>query len=164
MSLNLTLPSLSDPANFNADALTLFNEINNIEASDFFGIIGTVSQSGGNATGDLFEEGSGANGYFLRLASGTQICRHDVTLNFDSSSACTATWTYPAAFSASPSVIGTVKLISGATPNENQLNPLRSPSAGATSATLRLGRITGQTDFQSGDTVTCTVIAVGKWF
>ena len=44
-------------------------------------IIGTVSESSGIPTGALFEEGSNANGYYARFASGLQICRHSLTSN-----------------------------------------------------------------------------------
>jgi len=37
-------------------------------------VIGTVSQSGGVATGALFESGSNANGTYSKFADGTLIC------------------------------------------------------------------------------------------
>ncbi len=46
-------------------------------------ILGTVSQSGGVPTGALIERGANANGEYVRLADGTQICWK--TLNVGSS-------------------------------------------------------------------------------
>jgi hypothetical protein len=40
-------------------------------------ILGTVSQSGGIPSGAVLEQGSNANGTYLRLADGTQICTND---------------------------------------------------------------------------------------
>lgn len=44
-------------------------------------ILGTVSQSGGVPTGAILQRGSNANGEFLRLADGTQICWKTQTVN-----------------------------------------------------------------------------------
>jgi len=40
-------------------------------------ILGTVSQTGGVATGAIIQRGSNANGDFVRFADGTQICTND---------------------------------------------------------------------------------------
>lgn len=39
-------------------------------------IVGTVSQSGGVPTGAIIEQGSNANGTYIKYADGTMICRH----------------------------------------------------------------------------------------
>ncbi len=44
-------------------------------------ILGTVSQSAGTPTGAVIERGSNANGDYVRLADGTQICRRTVTIS-----------------------------------------------------------------------------------
>lgn len=56
-------------------------------------LIGTVSQSGGDPTGAILEEGNNANGYYVRFASGYQIC----TQHFGTAATSHA-WTFPAAF------------------------------------------------------------------
>lgn len=65
-------------------------------------ILGAVTQAGGQATGAVFERGSSANGHWLRLADGTQICSHRMSA---SSSAATL-WTYPQGFVAPPVISG----------------------------------------------------------
>lgn len=63
------------------------------------GLVGTVSQSGGIATGAVVERGSNANGEYVRFADGTQICSAST-----GGGVFLFTWTFPAAFSAEPHV------------------------------------------------------------
>jgi hypothetical protein len=65
-------------------------------------LVGTVTQSGGLPTGAVIERGSSANGDYVRLADGTQICVHGLT----ASASAAVTWTFPAVFVGSPRVIG----------------------------------------------------------
>jgi hypothetical protein len=80
-------------------------------------ILGTVSQSGGVPTGAAIERGSNANGEFVRLADGTQICWSPVLYdtgvsgNVAKDAVIQITWTFPATFAASscivlPSIVG----------------------------------------------------------
>ena len=57
-------------------------------------ILGTVGQSGGVPTGAIIEQGSNANGHYVRFADGTQICRGRVTTSASAGVAAT----FPAAF------------------------------------------------------------------
>jgi hypothetical protein len=66
-------------------------------------LVGTVSQSAGLPTGTVLESGSNANGEFIRMADGRQIC----TRSMAASSSAAVTWTFPAAFVAAPVVSGT---------------------------------------------------------
>ena len=72
-------------------------------------ILGTVSQSGGTPTGAVIEQGSNANGYYVRFADGTQIC----TAQWPVGGAGTTTAsvfgpaTYPAGFSSAPRIVAT---------------------------------------------------------
>ena len=74
-------------------------------------LLGTVSESGGAPTGAVIERGSNANGGYVRLADGTQICTSPV-FSDDATTAAGAlyrwasnqTWTFPAAFVAAPVV------------------------------------------------------------
>lgn len=83
-------------------------------------ILGTVTQSAGVPTGALIEDGTNANGTYVRFADGTQICR--MTRNFGTGSWTAATNTtsdrkyrgpeslaYPASFVASPDVVISVQ-------------------------------------------------------
>jgi hypothetical protein len=57
-------------------------------------LLGAVAQSGGTPTGAVLERGSNANGSYLRLADGTQICWAQRT----SSASAQMLWTFPASF------------------------------------------------------------------
>jgi hypothetical protein len=65
-------------------------------------ILGTVSENAGVPTGAVIERGAGANGEYVRLADGTQLCWRTLT----ASAGAAVTWTFPAAFSAAPVVGG----------------------------------------------------------
>lgn len=74
-------------------------------------ILDTVSQSGGTPTGGLIERGSNANGEYVRFADGTQICLSPTDITGSPNIAtgniffmAAVAWTFPATFSAAPSV------------------------------------------------------------
>lgn len=79
-------------------------------------VLGTVGQVAGVPTGAIIERGSNANGEYVRFADGTQICvtQTDITTTsaftnvFGTTSGTSYRnsfqWTYPAAFSAQPTV------------------------------------------------------------
>ena len=56
-------------------------------------ILGTVSESSGQPTGALIEQGSNADGDYLRFADGSQICSRQFV-----SAASSHAWTFPLAF------------------------------------------------------------------
>lgn len=82
---------------------------------------GTVSQSGGTATGALFESGKNGNGEYVRFANGTQICRRDVGSQFAMQSQSGGIWyssnsgrlPFPAAFIEPPTVVAAPRAASG---------------------------------------------------
>lgn len=110
-------------------------------------ILGTVSYSGGN-TGAIIENGSNANGEYIKFADGTMIC---TSTQLASASAAT-TWTFPATF-ASASLIR--------------------PTATPVATVARFGGIaavsTTSLDFNVWDTsgsrvaINCRLIAFGTW-
>ena len=74
-------------------------------------IVGTVSQSSGVPTGTIIEQGSTANGNYVRFADGTQICTQVETLSVATSPTgalyrdnTLSDWTYPMPFIDRPSV------------------------------------------------------------
>lgn len=78
-----------------------------VEVYNSSSITGTVSQSGGVATGAVIERGSNSNGEYLRFADGTQICWLSQqtnlaigTLMVGGYRSTGASWVYPAAFAA----------------------------------------------------------------
>lgn len=73
-------------------------------------ILGTVSQSAGVPTGAVIEEGSNANGTYIRYADGTQICRGSTgTITIAATANTTQAITYPAAFTAAPYTFANIR-------------------------------------------------------
>ena len=122
-------------------------------------ILGAVGQSAGVPTGAVAERGSNANGEYLRLADGTQICTRT---NLAAANAGTAsgslfrspasvTWTFPAAFAAPPVVSGDVDdadcwLVTAGVPF-------------ATSADLRV-----MAAVSKASALNMRAVATGRWF
>ncbi len=68
-------------------------------------ILGSVTQSGGVPTGAVIERGQNSNGHYTRWADGTQICwRPNFVVTAAAATTLEEWWTFPAAFSAAPSV------------------------------------------------------------
>lgn len=110
-------------------------------------LLGTVELSGGVPAGAVLERGTDANGSWLRLADGTQICSHRVAA---STSAATL-WTYPMAFDAAPVVTGTAEA--------KALSVLchdAAPGASSASFSLRDGAGARRADMAH-------LLAVGRW-
>ena len=122
--------------------------------------IGAVGNVGGIPTGALIERGSNANGQFVRFADGTQICTHTVTASLAIDVAhlggfrsAAETWTFPAAFSAAPSVVPVARnLTAGGAISANV--------PGTTSSQYALTAVATQTNASRQVSLT----AIGQWF
>lgn len=131
-------------------------------------ILGPVAMSGGTPTGAVMEQGQTANGDYLRLADGTQICQHEIALAFVNSTICTATWTFPAAFApgSKPQVLGSVNTLwmmsSAPGVPANGICAMTIGTLSTTSAALQVRTLPGQS-FQSGHTVLMRAVATGRW-
>ena len=122
-------------------------------------ILGTVTESSGVPTGAIIENGSNANGEFVKYADGTMIC----TLVSPTLTAGTAagdiftsaanTRTLPATFSAAPKVAFSASRVGGVIGHW-------AGSGSATTTTVDVRLLTAV----SGATGTVNVIAVGSWF
>lgn len=117
---------------------------------DHLNIVGPVSQSGGNPGGAIIETGYNGNGRYTRFADGTQMCWRDA---FSTSGTAEATWTYAAAFSATPSV--QANRVGGTATNYGVRSVVRGNSSCDFSIFNEAGaRIAGSLD----------LFAVGRWF
>jgi hypothetical protein len=125
--------------------------------------VGTVSQTGGVPTGALIETGSNANGEYVRLADGTQICQHrilgiDITTAFATNlfQSAAFSWTFPAAF------------VTGSTNGANVIGRIGTDSG--ISVNTALGNLTtaaGTIRAIAGASITGTSVfltATGRWF
>jgi hypothetical protein len=111
-------------------------------------LLGAVAQTGGQPTGAVIERGSNANGEYVRLADGTQIC----TRSMAAATGAATAWTYPAAFAAAPSIQGTAQAA--------VLSAVCLDSAPTATAATFSAR--DKTDARRADTV--RLIAAGRWF
>jgi hypothetical protein len=139
-------------------------------------ILGTVTESSGVPTGAVVQTGSSADGSFTRWADGTQICEiQSMELVQISTSGCTATWTFPAAFSAATySFSGSLRplndgdgpadIAANCAPNVGGLMSVTHGTRTASSTLVRVNRVTGTTDFTGGDKVYVSCIAIGRWY
>jgi hypothetical protein len=111
-------------------------------------LLGTVTQAGGTPTGAVLETGSNANGTYLRLADGTQICWQTAS----SSSAGQTLWSFPAAF-----LGGTAPMVQATT----QVQTAHFASTGGPSA----GGVNFSVWGTSGVRVTLStgLLAIGRW-
>jgi hypothetical protein len=123
-------------------------------------IQGTVSQSGGVATGAIFERGSNSNGEYVRFADGTQICTRAVSASLAIDTAfmggfrsAAQTWTYPAAFTGTPVVVPVAR-------NLTAFGAVSANVPGTTSATYAVTAVALQTDA----TREVSLTAIGRWF
>lgn len=109
--------------------------------------LGTVSQTAGVPTGALIEQGSGANGSYVRYACGTQICWHEIT----TSTTAGTDWTFAQPFATPPMVIGSAQAAASSV-------VLRDAAPTTTAVTLS-ARASGT---RRADPV--HVMAMGRWF
>lgn len=129
--------------------------------------IGTVAQSGGIATGSLFERNSNANGEYIRLADGTQICTStDISVSRVNDDVLSTTWTYPAVFASTP--FGSLSGIGATGDMVNCSFDQIGASVfgrGTSSSVVGFRRNAGAAVFASGAQInSCRVLAIGRWF
>jgi hypothetical protein len=129
-------------------------------------ILGSVSQSSGIPTGSLIERDSNANGEYVRLADGTQICTlASASLAYLNSTNLQYSWTFPAAFAAVP-----VIQISLPNAGSNFVGVTKAECGAvwqnvAGTASIACGIQPAGSSFVSGDQVNaCKLMAIGRWF
>jgi len=123
-------------------------------------LLGAVLQSAGVPTGAVIERAANANGEYMRLADGTQICQisrmpdittapvgalHKSTTDFGG-------WTFPAAFAAPPHVQASIQ------------GTDEWCAAGAATTTAVAGVTVFAALSLAGASRTITTLAVGRWF
>lgn len=129
-------------------------------------LLGTVSLSGGQPAGAVIERGSNANGEYLRLADGTQICTHTLSLGYYSGSTLSGSWSFPASFASTTGlVVAATKNMtaSSLTPGRDQLAGFDTNAPSTSSVDFRQARIAGMTNFGSSDMLVIGALAIGRW-
>lgn len=119
-------------------------------------VLGTVAQSGGVPTGALIEQGTNANGVYVRFADGTQIAEATVLVNLAAGASIDII--YPAAFTNSPSrAWGNVSSTFG---GGAALANAWACSAGATGPAWRIFN----NGAAFGADTSLRLMAIGRWF
>jgi hypothetical protein len=113
----------------------------------------------------VVESGSNANGGWVRLADGTQVCWHLLTLAYSGTKSILATWTFPVAFIADPQVT-TTELLGGtigfSAATKRNTSYFYFDNRTASSIRLNYYNETAA-PFVSGDTMLRSAIAIGRW-
>jgi len=131
-------------------------------------IVGTVSQSGGIPTGGIIERGSNANGEYVRLADGTQVCwfvsmagRTFTTSQTGGGYRTDAlNYTYPAAFVAAPAVMAMNNGNLNAATAAGSGFPFWAPGTGGSTTTLTMYMFSMNNASVTG----FMYVAIGRWF
>ena len=145
----------------NADN-TAENETSHTDIYEKSNILGPVSQSGGVPTGAIIESGSNANGYYVKYADGTMICRGagGSVKTTDTAVGSVYREQSPTAFAFPVAFISTVSLV---------VTPIVVPANGYPWCTQATSPTTSITTLvllgtSSGDSGFIGYIAIGRWF
>ena len=124
-------------------------------------LLGAVAQSGGVPTGAVIERGTNANGTYVRLADGTQICTHKPLIKpaSDATAGVKSTvWTFPAAFAAGSSGdISVQHCLQNSKPDKRGITTAAGISAA--DVTLYYHESAG-----SSADIKTFALAIGRWF
>lgn len=120
-------------------------------------LVGTVSQSGGVPTGRSFEPGINANGWYIRVADGTQICQQTLALTGGGDPTITAAWTFPAAFAATPAILASLLVAPAAGTRERSYWQ----STGTTALNIKCSM---NANWPASTSESHLITAIGRWF
>lgn len=128
-------------------------------------LLGAVTQSGGVPTGAVIEQGSNANGDYVRYADGTQMCWEELFHNNTLAGGATAsgTWTVPAAFAGPPAVLASSYSAINITAAEQAAQRLRGAAAG-TADGLSVYWALHNSSGSSQSNARLYLLAIGRWF
>jgi hypothetical protein len=119
-------------------------------------INGICAESGGSATGSLFEQAANASGQYFRFAGGMQICYTRLDYGGSGAGIRTVNWTYPAAFAYDPMLLGSAEGFGEAFRFIGISGPGKPGPTGATPSI--------EVTAAGAGTVICQAVAIGRWF
>ncbi|MBZ4022148.1 hypothetical protein CKO11_06710 [Rhodobacter sp. TJ_12] len=134
-------------------------------------LLGPVSELAGEPTGAVLEQGSNTDGYYLRLADGTQLCWHSLSVGSviaggsgtwaDPYSSAETGWSFPAAFVAAPVVTARAVAPTGLAPGRRRAIAGLGDISATAAAGVQVTRISAAPEADSFDV---DLIACGRWF
>lgn len=148
-------------------AISNFDELYNWIATGFQkgNILGAVSQAGGVPTGALLQRGSNANGEFIRLADGTQVCWGVITVPKQAlNSAAAGRATMPVAFATAPRILATALGSIGASGNQAAIGEQAYNGIWWSATTTLVYADSWSYRFATASDVQYQYIAIGRWF
>ncbi|MNO65280.1 hypothetical protein D3C76_560280 [compost metagenome] len=148
-------------------AIANFNELYSWIATGYQkgNILGAVSQAGGVPTGALLQRGSNANGEFIRLADGTQICWGLITVPKQALSAqANGRATMPVAFAAVPRILATPLGSIGASGNQAAIGEQAMNGIWWSATTNLVYADSWSYRYATASDVQYQYIAIGRWF
>ncbi len=127
-------------------------------------LVGSVAMSGTTPSGAVIEHGQTTTGTYVRWADGTQICWAQASLSYDSASRLVYAWVFPAAFfGAAPVVTAGIADETTASIGAGDFAGPYGTQATLTGANVRLYSRNGSAGFQSTDSISATMTAMGRW-
>ena len=120
-------------------------------------ILGAVSQAAGVPTGRIIEDGSNANGWYIRFADGTQVCFYQLVFGGEGVGLRNSTWTYPVSFSSGPRRY----ITKGTFPNVTSATVGHRTGGVSTSSA---GEFSAECIEPSAGSFSMPVLAIGRWF
>jgi hypothetical protein len=118
-------------------------------------ILGTVSQSGGVATGAIIERGSNANGEFVKFADGTLICTR--TCDKDNGTTTQKAFNYAASFASTANMGISLEQTGGSWLSQSRLLSFNTTGFEVIVQNISDGGL-------ASTTRTSQLIAIGRWF
>src|SRR5690606_12670517 len=117
----------------------------------------------------IVEMGSNANGQYVRWENGLQVCWHVLQSTSIASPVLSTSWTFPASFASTPVVLNFARLTPGSYRYAGSATPhlhfgfVSHTTISNSSVILAIYRTADAPGFQSGDYVTFSPIAIGRW-
>ncbi|MGY4527988.1 hypothetical protein [Pseudomonas sp. TE21394] len=148
-------------------AIANFDELYNWIATGFqkSNILGAVSQAGGVPTGALLQRGSNANGEFIRLADGTQICWGVITLPKQAlGSSSVGRSNFPAVFAAVPRVFANPLSSVGASGDQSAIGQQAYNGVWWGASTTFAEANSWSYRFATNADIQYQYLAIGRWF
>jgi hypothetical protein len=150
------MPSNAPPLRIGADvqAWAAFLDSLSVPAN-----AGFVLRSGNVASSAPFNKINNANGIAYQIGN-LQIAFGNLTMTFNNTASLSTVWTFPAAFLATPTIIGVPRESTNAG-SFVRWSALHTLQGTTTSVAFRLGR--SSIDFTPTDTLGLAAIAIGEW-
>ncbi len=132
-------------------------------------VIGSVGQTSGIPTGELFETATNANGLYYRTTDGFQVCRARIVPGYFNATRLATSWTFPAAFHSLSSYSFGATFSTHNNSNaaaglaDTVIRQCQVMSRGRSTTSIDIHVLSPTYSFVSGDVVWLDIWAIGRW-